>query len=91
MARKYDDNFKNLIVNLIVNEGHSTSQTAFEYNVPLKTLEKWITKYNKNHSAFSHEPLSKEEQLAIMKERLKELNEERKTLTATINKLEKDL
>lgn len=30
----------------------STIKTAKEYNVPLKTLEKWITAYNKDNHCF---------------------------------------
>ena len=48
MPRKYDNNFKSMIVNLIVNEKHSTIRTAEQFEIPLKTLEKWITAYNKD-------------------------------------------
>ena len=30
----------------------STIKTAKEYNVPIKTLEKWITSYNKDNHCF---------------------------------------
>ena len=30
----------------------STIKTANEYNIPLKTLEKWITSYNKDNHCF---------------------------------------
>ncbi len=52
MPRKYDLNFKSMIVNLIVNEKHSTTKTAEEYNVPLKTLENCITTFNKEKRSF---------------------------------------
>ena len=52
MPRKYDNNFKSMIVNLIINEKHSTIKTAEQFDIPLKTLEKWITAYNKDHRCF---------------------------------------
>ena len=30
----------------------STTKTAEKYNIPLKTLEKWITAFNKDHHCF---------------------------------------
>ena len=32
--------------------GKSTIKTAEEYNIPLKTLEKWITAFNKDNHCF---------------------------------------
>ena len=32
--------------------GKSTIKTANEFNIPLKTLEKWITAFNKDHHCF---------------------------------------
>ena len=52
MSRKYDINFKSMIVNLIVNEKHSTIKTAQQFDVPLKTVEKWITAFNKDNHCF---------------------------------------
>ena len=45
MSNKYSIEFKNKIVNMIVDNNASTSGTAEKYNVPLKTVEKWITAY----------------------------------------------
>lgn len=52
MPRKYDTSFKSMIVNLIVNEKHSTIKTADQFDIPLKTLEKWITAFNKDNKCF---------------------------------------
>ena len=52
MPRKYDNNFKAMIVNLICNEKHSTIKTAQQFDIPLKTLEKWITAFNKDNHCF---------------------------------------
>ena len=37
MPRKYENNFKAMIVNLIVNEKHSTIKTAEQFEIHLKT------------------------------------------------------
>ena len=55
MPRKYENSFKLKIVNLIVNEGKSTKRTAEGFNIPLKTVEKWITKYNKDPNVYNVE------------------------------------
>lgn len=52
MPRKYDNNFKSMIINLIINEKHSTIRTAEQFDIPLKTLEKWITAFNKDNRCF---------------------------------------
>ena len=46
MAKRYNIDFKKMAVELIKN-GASTIKTAEDLNVPLKTLENWITAYNK--------------------------------------------
>ena len=47
----------------------STSKTAKEFGIPLKTVEKWITTYNKNPKAYNVAKLTDAE-------RLKELEDE---------------
>ena len=53
MPRFYQNSFKKHTVLLIKNQKLSTKKTAEALGVPLKTLEKWITKYNKNPYAFN--------------------------------------
>ena len=48
MAQKYNRDFKKMICELIVLQKHSTMKTADEFCVPLKTVENWITAYNKD-------------------------------------------
>ena len=38
MPRKYDNNFKSMIVNLICNEKHSTIKTSQQFDIPLNTV-----------------------------------------------------
>lgn len=42
---------RKLCIDICLN-GKSTIKTAEEYNVPLKTLEKWITAFNKDTHCF---------------------------------------
>lgn len=48
----YNTELKKKLCELICLNHASTIKTAEEYNVPLKTLEKWITAYNKNPHCF---------------------------------------
>ena len=80
MPRSYDRNFKSMIVNLIVNEKHSTIATAKQFDIPLKTVEKWITAYNKDHNVFNDDYLSKEQQIAELKKRNSKLQKENEIL-----------
>lgn len=52
---KYSYELKNYIVKRIVEQHYSTSLTAREFNIPIKTLEKWVTAYNKNNNCFTDE------------------------------------
>ena len=47
MSRKYDKRLKASVVYDICELGKSTSRTAKEYNIPLKTVEKQVTAYHK--------------------------------------------
>ena len=77
MPRSYDRNFKSMIVNLIVNEKHSTIATAKQFDIPLKKKKKWITAYNK------------EQQIAELKKRNSKLQKENEILKKTITLLAK--
>lgn len=52
MPRKYDKKFKKKLAELVCIKKESTKKTAEKYDVPLKTFEKWITKYNKDPEYF---------------------------------------
>ena len=49
---KYNRELKKELCEKICINKHSTINTANEYNIPLKTLEKWITSYNKDNHCF---------------------------------------
>ena len=48
----YSVELKKLLCEKVCINGDSTIKTAQEYNVPLKTLEKWITSFNKDNHCF---------------------------------------
>ena len=52
MINKYTNDFRKTVVETVKIQKKSTSITAKEFNIPLKTLEKWITTYNKNNKCF---------------------------------------
>ena len=55
MSVMYSNALKKKICHEICLNGKSTIKTANEYNVPLKTLEKWITAFNKDSHCFDSE------------------------------------
>ena len=89
MPRSYNKNFKAMIINLIVNEKHGTLATAKQFDIPLKTLEKWITAYNKDHNVFNEDYLSKEQQIVELKKKLSKTEKENEILKKTITLLAK--
>ncbi len=89
MPRTYDNNFKSMIINLIVNEKHSTSKTAEQFDIPLKTVEKWITAYNKDHNVFNSDYLSSAKQIEFFKKQVARLQKENDILKKTITLLAK--
>lgn len=52
MNTQYTIDLKRKLCTDICINGKSTIKTAEEYNIPLKTLEKWITAFNKNNHCF---------------------------------------
>lgn len=89
MPRKYSNDFKSMIVNLIVNEKHSTIKTAQQFDVPLKTLEKWITAYNKDSNVFNSDYLSHSQQIDLLKKQISQLKRDNDILKKTISLLAK--
>lgn len=90
MARKYDLNFKNTVVDLIVNHDHSTIKTAQEFNIPLKTLEKWITAFNKNNKVFDVDDFSPQAEINKLNKKIKEQEKIIQLLKKTISFLGND-
>lgn len=84
MAKSYSRDFKKMIVELINIQGHSTLKTAEEFNIPLKTLEKWITAYNKDNHCFDPDYISPQEQIARLEKENKKLKETNEILKKAV-------
>ena len=84
MAKQYDKNFKAMIINLIINEKKSTIKTSEQFEIPLKTLEKWITAYNKDNHVFDEDYLSKNAQIEKLKKELAKTKKENEILKKTL-------
>ncbi len=78
MGTVYEKSFKKKVVEEIKKEGASTSETAIVYRVPLKTLEKWITAYNKDSRCFDEGYDPKEYMEKMRREIIKRRREEKK-------------
>lgn len=89
MPRKYDNNFKSMLVNLIVNEKHSTIKTAQQFDIPLKTLEKWITAFNKDNNIFDADYKSQAQIISDLKKKVASLQRDNDILKKTISLLAK--
>ena len=89
MPKKYDNNFKSMIVNLICNENHSTIKTAEQFEVPLKTVEKWITAYNKDNKCFDADYKTQSRIIDDLKREVAKLKRDNDILKKTISLLAK--
>ena len=85
MPRKYDNDFKSMIVNLIVNEKHSTLKTAEQFEIPIKTLEKWITAYNKDNKCFDADYKTQSQIIDDLKREVATLKRDNDILKKTIS------
>lgn len=84
MAKSYSRDFKKMTVELITLQDHSTSKTAEEFNIPLKTLENWITAYNKDNHCFDPDYVSPQETIARLEKENKKLKETNEILKKAV-------
>lgn len=80
----YSTEFKKMAVDLIHISKQSTIDTSKQLNVPLKTLEKWITAYNKNNKIYDSDYISTEQQIITLKKRIAELETTNDILKKTL-------
>ena len=52
----YPLSIKDEVCNMICDNGVSTTYIAKQYNIPLKTIENWVTAYNKNPNCYKEKP-----------------------------------
>ena len=84
MPKSYSRNFKKMVVELIYLQGHSTSKTSQEFNIPLKTLENWITAYNKDNHCFDDDYISPQEIISKLEKENKKLKETNEILKKAV-------
>lgn len=84
MSRKYDKQLKASVVYDICELGRSTSRTAEEYGIPLKTVENWITAYNKDNLAYNISHIPDEERIKELEDEVKRLKKQTEILKKTL-------
>ena len=75
MNRNYNRDFKKMFCELVIIQKHSTLQTSEEFGIPLKTVEKWITAFNKDIHCFDPDYISPEQKIARLEKENRELKE----------------
>ena len=80
MAKKYDIRIKEQVTQEICVEKKSTSYVASRYDIPLKTVEKWVTQFNKNPKALDMAAISEQEKIKKLEREVKELRKENEIL-----------
>lgn len=86
---KYSYELKNYIVKRIVEQHYSTSLTAMEFDIPLKTLEKWITAYNKNPNCFTNEFIVEKQDVSQLMKKYRAVLKDNDILKKMISSLSK--
>jgi len=84
MGKKYDNRIKMQVTQEICVERKSTSSVARNYDIPIKTVEKWVTKYNKNPMEYDITVMTEKEQINILKQEIKELRKANELLKKTL-------
>lgn len=80
----YSTELKKMAVELVVIGKESTTKTAKNLNLPLKTFEKWITAYNKNNHIFDSDYVSPQDEIRKLKKRISELETTNDILKKTL-------
>ncbi len=84
MANSYSKKFKAMVVSKVKEEHRSTSKVAEEFGVPLKTLENWITAFNKDSNCFVDGYMTQSQQIEFLKRKVKDLEIDNEILKKTI-------
>lgn len=84
MEKKYDIRLKAQVTHEICKEKKSTSAIARKYGVPVKTVEKWVTKYNKNSHEYDTAAMTEQEQIKALEKEVRELRQANEVLKKTL-------
>lgn len=84
--RRYATAYKKEIVESIKKEGLSTVGTARAEKIPLKTLEKWITAYNKDPNCFDIELESVNDEIKELRSKIANISRQKKVLQKLLEK-----
>ena len=75
MPKRYPRQFRKMVAELICVQNEGTIKTAEEFAVPLKTVENWVTAYNKDPHCFDDDYISTEQQLEAARKTIKKQKE----------------
>ena len=75
MPKRYSRQFRKMVAELICVQNEGTIKTAEEFGVPLKTVENWVTAYNKDPHCFDDDYISTEQQLEAARKTIKKQKE----------------
>ncbi|MCQ2966760.1 MAG: transposase [Alphaproteobacteria bacterium] len=87
--KEYTIELKSEVLKQIKENGVSRKEISLKYEIPIKTLEKWITQYNKDHNVFNKETKSQEEEIKRLKRELKRSQTDLEILKKTLILLSK--
>ena len=71
----YSTEFKKMATELVCISKQSTIKTAKDLNIPLKTLENWITAYNKDPHVFDRNYVSPQQQIKKLEKQVRQQQE----------------
>lgn len=81
ISKKYDDEFRKQIVDLVKSKIKTVNEVVGEYGVSDVTIYNWIKKYNKSSSFRSEDQLTdSQKELKELKKKLKQIEEENEIL-----------
>lgn len=89
MSKQYSKELKASIAYQICEQKRSTSKVAAENKIPLKTVENWVTAYNKDKTIYDVSCCSDEERIRKLEKTVKQLKRENDLLKKTLIMLAK--
>lgn len=85
VRRKYNIETKNQVTKEKRENGLTTEEIAKKYSIPLKTVEKWVTAYNKDPTVYMNS--EKETSLEKLQKENAKLRRDNNILKKTLSKL----